>query len=73
MKKNKLVVIGFMGSMQCYLNVAREEAIQRFCKENQYLDVCVAEFEFDDQFGAYDVYANEDEALKFTCIKDLLG
>jgi hypothetical protein len=48
--KNKLVVIGFMGSMQCYLNVPREEAIQRFCKENQYLDVCVAEFEFDDQF-----------------------
>lgn len=58
--KNKLVVIGYLGSKTVYLNVSREDAIQRF-RQNDGCDVVyVEEFEFDDSFGAYDVWKQED-------------
>ncbi len=59
-KKNKLIAIGHLGCMTCYLNVSEKEAIRRFNKENYDIDSDVLEdsiksFEFDDQFEAYDV------------------
>ena len=65
--KNKLVVIGYLGVKTCFLNVSREEAIQRFIKMNQIpgetteeldqelLD-SIKEFDFDDSFSAYDAW-----------------
>ena len=63
--KNTLVVIGWLGNKSCYLNVPREEAIQRYLEHNRpYAETREAlehhdkiqEFEFEDQFGAYDVF-----------------
>jgi hypothetical protein len=36
--KNRLVVIGFLSSYRCYLNVPREEAIRRY--REHYQDGC---------------------------------
>jgi hypothetical protein len=61
--KNKLIVIGWMGTKMAYLNVPREEAINRFMKSNftsrQDIEVFdfVREFEFEDEFGTYDAWA----------------
>ena len=62
-RKNKLISIGVLGLMQCYLNISKEEAIQRYCKSN---DINIEDFEddvqvfyFDDEFGAYSVYKTE--------------
>ena len=30
---NTLVIIGYTGSKSCYLNVPKEEALKRYCKE----------------------------------------
>lgn len=60
--KNKLIQIGVMCDYRCYLNVDREEAIKRYCiSENitfHYFDINVSihEIEFEDEFGAYDIY-----------------
>lgn len=59
--KNKLYVIGFIGIKKCYMNIPKQEAIERYCKEND-LDAAtfdeesVDEVEFDDEFEAYDVW-----------------
>jgi hypothetical protein len=64
--KNKLISIGWLGIKRCYLNVSREEAIRRFvrdeCDGNPEItdetltkDRLIEEFEFDDEFYAYDV------------------
>lgn len=62
-RKNKLISIGVLGLMQCYLNISNEEAIHRYCKSN---DIDIEDFEdeinvfyFDDEFGAYSVYKTE--------------
>lgn len=67
--KNKLIVIGWMGSKRCYLNVSVEEAKRRFIEAEgePYLDNMtdewftkfdkISEFEFDDEFGAYDAWS----------------
>lgn len=62
-RQNKLISIGVLGIMQCYLNISNEEAIQRYCKFN---DINIEDFEddvqvfyFDDEFGAYSVYKTE--------------
>ncbi len=58
---NKLVSIGVPGSQTCYLNVSEEEAIKRFCERDNISQedfkgiYQVKSFEFDDEFGAYDV------------------
>ena len=58
---NKLISIGILGMMTCYLNISNEEAIQRYCKS---MDMSIEEFDhnelkvfyFSDEFDAYDVY-----------------
>lgn len=58
--KNKLIVIGWMGTKVAFLNVDREEAIRRAREEHDFDDVDaehhVYEFEFNDVFGVYDAY-----------------
>lgn len=63
--KNKIITIGYIGLKRCYLNVDKEEAMNRYClSENitrEYLevnDISIHETEFDDEFGAYDIYTN---------------
>ena len=59
--ENKLIGIGCLGMMICYLNISNEEAIQRYCKT---MDISIEEFDhdelkvfyFSDEFCAYDVY-----------------
>ena len=62
---NKLVVIGRIGDKQCYLNVSREEAIERYCKSRNITtdlikkevdDEYTQEYTFDDEFTAYEVW-----------------
>ena len=57
---NKIIHIGFMGLQSCYLNVSKEEAIKRYKKDNDISDdeqmYDVREFEFDDEFEAYDIW-----------------
>ena len=60
---NKIVVIGFIGSKHCYLNVEKEDAIKRYCEVNK---IPIEEFnekefnleiiEFDDEFMVYDIW-----------------
>lgn len=58
---NKIISIGWLGSKSCYLNISREEAIQRYLVNNpgdsDYLDDSgfITEFEFTDEFWAYSV------------------
>ena len=53
-------MIGFIGIRKCYLNIKREEAIERYCisKEIELSDFNedVFEIKFNDEFGAYDLY-----------------
>ncbi len=61
MKENKLISIGILGLMKCYLNISNEDAIERYCK---YMNMSIEEFDydelkvfyFDDEFDAYSVY-----------------
>lgn len=62
-KINKLIVIGFIGSKSCYLNVDMDTAIARYIKteditldEFHEYETGVDEFEFNDEFSAYEVY-----------------
>jgi hypothetical protein len=61
---NKIISIGWLGIKACYLNVPLEEAIQRFIAME---DITREEFdktykklvhvvEFDDEFGAYEIW-----------------
>ena len=62
---NKLISIGSLGNKNCYLNVSMEEAIERFCKSEEYTKeefkeyiedrFLIDEFEFEDEFYAYEV------------------
>ncbi|MEQ1950961.1 hypothetical protein [Mesorhizobium sp. CN2-181] len=63
--KNKLIVIGWLGVKQCYLNVSREEAIRRYVEKKDSSSVdetylkqfdLIEEFEFGDEFSAYDAW-----------------
>jgi hypothetical protein len=54
---NKIISIGWTGSKRCYLNISREEAVERYKKSEGVLDPPdVDEFEFGDEFGAYDLW-----------------
>lgn len=70
--KNRLVVIGWLGVKRCYLNMTTEEAVERHLAyearsgydsieelRERFDPSLVTEFEFDDQFGAYDAYTDE--------------
>jgi len=63
--KNKLTVIGYMSDKVCFLNVDRNEAIERYIRDTYTTPVTiedieklgiVTEFEFKDVFEAYDAY-----------------
>ena len=57
MMKHKLIVIGYLGLKRCYLDMSREEAIDRWQKMTGYqFAPNVSEIEFDDEFGAYDLW-----------------
>ncbi len=60
---NNLIRIGYTGDMTCYLNITREEAIERYLRDNPFttyedliIENMINEFEFDDEFLAYSVY-----------------
>jgi len=63
-KKNKLICIGYTGLMRCYLNITESEAIQRYIKDENISekqmemddDIQINHIEFNDEFGAYDVW-----------------
>lgn len=61
--KHKIVAVGFLGDFNCYLDVDREIALERwkgpFLKEGSESlgDPRIIEFEFDDEFHAYDIGA----------------
>ena len=63
--KHTLIIIGWMGSKTCYLDVSKEEAIERYCKENneslgnfKNFSIPLESFEITDKFWVYDIWAN---------------
>jgi hypothetical protein len=68
---NRLVCIGFLGYMNCYLNLSVEEARERFRLDHlgpvEPVDpdeYTMKIIEFKDAFGAYDVWGDEPESEK---------
>lgn len=58
---NRLVAIGYLSGFVCYLNMSREQAIARYKTDGEYMcdemsELSIVEFEFEDRFGAYDVW-----------------
>jgi hypothetical protein len=63
-KPNKMISIGYLGVMKCYLNIPTEEAIKRYTESEgvepgEFDEGMVNVFYFDDEFGAYSVYDDE--------------
>ena len=57
--KNNLIVIGYLGVRQAYLNVTVEEAKRRYAEINpEHLDPYFKIIEFDDEFCVYDAWEN---------------
>jgi len=59
---NTLIVIGWLGCKKCYLNISREEAIERYKRDDGTgeeewvaIEEDIEEFQFEDEFSAYDV------------------
>ena len=65
--KNKIIAIGYLGIRKCYLNLSEEEAISRYCKSEELTreefdedtGLNMQTIEFNDEFGAYDVWEDE--------------
>ena len=59
---NTLIVIGWLGSKRCYLNISESEAIARYIKDEdsdlEFVLEHIDTFTFDDEFCAYDAYSN---------------
>ncbi len=57
--KHTLVVIGFLSSRYCYLDVSVEEAMRRYAAPmgENWVGEPVIVIEFDDEFCAYDVWS----------------
>jgi len=59
---NTLIVIGCLGIRKCYLNISKEEAIERYKKSEEIDELDseteedIKEFQFEDEFNAYDVW-----------------
>lgn len=61
---NKIIKIGYLGDSKCYLNIEKDEAIERYCisegytieefKKDSGLDLKI--IEFDDEFSCYDIW-----------------
>ena len=60
MAQNTMVVIGWLSCRTCYLNVTKEEAVRLWMiteeTEETPGDTLIDEFEFDNQFSAYDAW-----------------
>lgn len=64
-KKNTIVEIGYNGAAYAFLNMPKEEAIKRYCHIEKISqeefdlnkNVHIREFDFDDVFGSYSVWA----------------
>lgn len=64
-KRNRLVVIGYMGDKKCYLNMSDDQAIAKYCisekiSNEQFWDdenINIETIDFNDAFGAYGVYS----------------
>lgn len=61
---NWIVSIGFTGIFNCYLNIDEDEAIRRYKKSENITDeemegITVNVIHFDEEFGAYEVWDNE--------------
>lgn len=62
--KNKLIIIGHLGLKTAYLNISKEEAIQRYIEtEKSFPDDeiivtenMIQEIEFNDEFSVYDAW-----------------
>lgn len=57
-----LVVIGPIGGKRAYLDLPREEAVRRYreeCGDESYEVDNILEFEFEDAFSAYEIWAPE--------------
>lgn len=61
--KNKLICIGFISYQTCYLNIDRDEAISRYCQQEDMSieefsesDISVYEVNFYDEFQAYSIW-----------------
>ena len=63
-KKNRLIVIGYLGRRICYLNIEENKAIEMYCKSekisieefNEELALRLDVIYFDDTFIAYDAW-----------------
>mgnify|MGYP001578128023 CR=1 FL=1 len=68
MKKNKLIIIGYIGIKRCYLNISDREAIQKYIKEEEISEtelelsdnITIEHLDFDDEFCAYDIWSLDD-------------
>jgi len=64
---NKIIIIGYMGVRNCYLNINEDEAIERYCKSEDYnrkdfeedFEIEIKTIEFNDEFGCYDIWNNK--------------
>lgn len=70
MKANILIVIGWRGSKNCYLNMTKEEAIEKYCEADMLdkdlffeSEVPVEVISFDSVFEAYEVWESDYNGL----------
>ena len=56
--KHTLIIIGWMGSKKCYLDMSKEEAITRYNKNDNFeqFQTPLESIEFDDEFSVYDIW-----------------
>ena len=65
--KNKIIIIGGIGSKKCYLNISKKEAIERYKEsekefDDEYLNKKInelEELEFDDEFVVYNIWVQD--------------
>jgi hypothetical protein len=67
MECNRLIYIGYTGMMKCYLNISKDDAIERYIRENNIsredfdeYAIKIDYFDFDDEFCAYDVWSDKE-------------
>lgn len=60
---NTIISIGYIGIKRCYLNISKDEAIERYCKsenmakeEFEDSDLEPEEINFVDEFSAYEIF-----------------
>jgi hypothetical protein len=63
---NTIIAIGWTSSYRCYLNLSKEEAIEKYMKEHnvseytlEELRGMIKEINFNDSFSVYDIWCEE--------------